>query len=149
MADAPGKLPTLHDVARRAGVSHQTVSRVVNNSPNVAPHTRARILQVIEDLNYRPNRAARSLITGRSHTLHLICFELYFFEPVRRMIYQAGDHGYHVSISALRDPSSKEELQALFQIPDGHEVTACMVLGYPKYRFKRGIRREMAGVNWV
>ncbi len=42
-----------------------------------------------------------------------------------------------------------KELQALFQIPEGDEVTACMVLGYSKYRFKRGIRREMAGVNWV
>jgi nitroreductase/NAD-dependent dihydropyrimidine dehydrogenase PreA subunit len=40
-------------------------------------------------------------------------------------------------------------LRALFQIPDGHVVTSCMVLGYPKYRFKRGIRREMAGVNWI
>ena len=41
------------------------------------------------------------------------------------------------------------ELRSLFHIPEGNEVHACMVLGYPKYKFRRGIRRELAGVHWV
>ena len=58
--------PTMADVARRAGVSHQTVSRVLNNHPSVRPDTRARVLKAIEELGYRPNAAARGLRTQRT-----------------------------------------------------------------------------------
>jgi DNA-binding LacI/PurR family transcriptional regulator len=51
------KPATLHDVARLAGVSYQTVSRVVNNNPNVANDTRERVSKAILELDYRPNRA--------------------------------------------------------------------------------------------
>jgi DNA-binding LacI/PurR family transcriptional regulator len=60
------------DVAARAGVSGQTVSRVVNGSPRVDPLTRARVEQVLADLGYRPHAAARALRTGRSQTLGVI-----------------------------------------------------------------------------
>ena len=56
-----GKQPTLHDVARLAKVSHQTVSRVINDSPNVADETRMRVLEVIRRLNYRPNSGSPQL----------------------------------------------------------------------------------------
>lgn len=59
-------------VAARAGVSGQTVSRVVNDSPRVDPATRARVEQAMTDLGYRPHRAARALRTGRSHTIGLV-----------------------------------------------------------------------------
>lgn len=59
-------------VAQRAGVSGQTVSRVANDSPKVDPETRARVEQAMAQLGYRPNRAARALRTGRSHTLGLV-----------------------------------------------------------------------------
>jgi len=54
----------IRDVARAAGVSHQTVSRVINGHPNVSPSTRRRVLQAIDSLGYRPNRAARALAGG-------------------------------------------------------------------------------------
>lgn len=59
-------------VAARAGVSGQTVSRVVNDSPRVDPATRARVEQAMSALGYRPHRAARALRTGRSQTIGLV-----------------------------------------------------------------------------
>ncbi|WP_309128237.1 LacI family DNA-binding transcriptional regulator [Microbacterium sp.] len=59
-------------VAERAGVSGQTVSRVANDSPKVDPETRRRVEQAMSELGYRPNRAARALRTGRTHTLGLV-----------------------------------------------------------------------------
>ncbi|CAN5759589.1 LacI family DNA-binding transcriptional regulator [soil metagenome] len=63
---------TIHDVARLAGVSAGTVSRVINNSPRVDPATRARVLQVIEDLDFRPSVTARRLSTGRTHSIGVV-----------------------------------------------------------------------------
>ena len=60
------------DVARSLGLSHQTVSRVLNDHPSVRPHTRARVLQAIEELGYRRNPAARALVTRRSQTLGVV-----------------------------------------------------------------------------
>ena len=57
------------DVAKLAGVSHQTVSRVINDSTQVRPETKQRVLAAMRQLDYRPNPAARALVTGRSGTL--------------------------------------------------------------------------------
>ncbi|MDD9347821.1 MULTISPECIES: LacI family DNA-binding transcriptional regulator [unclassified Mumia] len=64
--------PVMADVARAAGVSHQTVSRVINGSPNIRPSTRERVESVIRQLGYRPNTAARALVTRRSSTIGII-----------------------------------------------------------------------------
>lgn len=109
-----GKQPTLHDVARLAQVSHQTVSRVINNSPNVAEETRLKVMAAIRSLNYRPNRAARSLITGHSQTLQVIDFDAYYVTPLPPIISVASQHGYHIGVSTLRDPDSLDELRRLF-----------------------------------
>ncbi|WP_224751293.1 LacI family DNA-binding transcriptional regulator [Microbacterium helvum] len=63
---------SMADVAERAGVSGQTVSRVVNGSPRVDPETRARVETAMAELGYRPHRAARALRTGRTQTLGLV-----------------------------------------------------------------------------
>ena len=60
------------DVAQLAGVSHQTVSRVLNEHPNVRPDTREKVLAAIRQLAYRPNAAARALVTRRTHTVGVI-----------------------------------------------------------------------------
>ena len=54
--------PRMVDVAQLAGVSHQTVSRVINGSPRLRPETRRRVERAIEQLGYRPNTAARALV---------------------------------------------------------------------------------------
>ena len=67
----PGRV-SMAMVAGRAGVSGQTVSRVVNGSPRVDPSTRARVEQAMAELGYRPHRAARALRTGRTQTIGLV-----------------------------------------------------------------------------
>jgi DNA-binding LacI/PurR family transcriptional regulator len=68
----PRSHPTIRDVAKEAGVSHQTVSRVINESARVRPNTRARVEKAIEHLGYRPNAIARFMAQGRTHTLACI-----------------------------------------------------------------------------
>jgi DNA-binding LacI/PurR family transcriptional regulator len=68
----PERAPNIFDVARLAGVSHQTVSRVVNRSPNVRPATRERVERAIAQLRYSPSPQARALVTRRTRTIGLI-----------------------------------------------------------------------------
>src|SRR6478672_10444238 len=63
---------TLEEIAKQAGVSRSTVSRVINDHPSVDPGTRARVLSVADRLNYQPNIAARALAAGRTHILGLV-----------------------------------------------------------------------------
>lgn len=70
--DEKSKPPTINDVARQAGVSKRTVSRVINRSPKVNEATRARVEEVIKQLNFAPNRQARGLAASRSFLLGLI-----------------------------------------------------------------------------
>ena len=67
----PGR-PTMRSVAEHAGVSHQTVSRVLNDHPNVREQTRRRVQAAIAELGYRPNRAARVLVTGTSQVIGVV-----------------------------------------------------------------------------
>jgi len=69
-------MPTIDDVARLAGVSKMTVSRVLNNSGYVKESTYKRIQQAISDLKYRPNMVARGLVTGRMHTLAHVMLDI-------------------------------------------------------------------------
>ena len=95
--------PVMADVARLAGVSHQTVSRVLNSHPNVRPATREKVLAAIRELSYRPNAAARTLVTRRTHTLGVISFDTTLYGPASMLygIEQAARHAYFVSISSL------------------------------------------------
>lgn len=63
---------TLEDIAKKAGVSRSTVSRVVNNHQNISDAVRTRVLQVIKETGYRPNAAARTLASQRSHMIGLV-----------------------------------------------------------------------------
>jgi LacI family transcriptional regulator len=71
---------TLEQVAKIAGVSHSTVSRVINDSPNVRPQVRERVQQVIREYNYQPHHAARTLVTRRTNVIGLI-----IPEPISRL----------------------------------------------------------------
>jgi DNA-binding LacI/PurR family transcriptional regulator len=73
--------PTIYEVAREAGVSRQTVSRVLNNRPDVAFDTRARVLEIIDRLEYRPSAIARSLSQRRSYNFGILTAGLNYFGP--------------------------------------------------------------------
>jgi DNA-binding LacI/PurR family transcriptional regulator len=100
--------PGMKDVARLAGVSHQTVSRVLNDSPNVRPDTRTRVLAAMRTLGYRPNHAARALVTGRSRVLGVATLGGRLFGPAATLYsVQQAAHvaGYGVSVVAVPDAS--------------------------------------------
>ncbi|MET0416502.1 MAG: LacI family DNA-binding transcriptional regulator [Actinoplanes sp.] len=95
---------TMVDVARAIGVSHQTVSRVLNGHPAVRPDTRARVLQALESLGYRGNPAARALVTRRSRTLGVVSFDSTLYGPASTLsgVEQAArSAGYFVSVVGL------------------------------------------------
>ena len=76
---------TIKEVAAEAGVSTQTVSRVINGRPDVSPNTRARVQNVIERMRYQPSALARSLIRQRSHTLGVVTAGLRHIGPSRTL----------------------------------------------------------------
>ena len=111
---------TIREVAREAGVSVATVSRVLNGSGPVSETTRARIRRVASDLRYVPNGAARSLITNRTQTLGVILPDLYgefFSEVIRGVDGAARLHQYHLLVSSSH--SDRDELQAALQSMHG------------------------------
>lgn len=81
MGQERGRRPGMVDVARRAGVSHQTVSRVLNNPASVRPATRERVLAAIEELGYRRNMAARALVTDSSRMIGVMTAFSHFYGP--------------------------------------------------------------------
>ena len=95
---------TIKDVARASGVSTQTVSRVLNDRPDVSEDTRLRVKQIITDLNYHPSALARSLIHQRSFTLGVIIYGLKYVGVNRTLaaiIEQAQVFGYNLLIKEL------------------------------------------------
>ncbi|WP_460801139.1 LacI family DNA-binding transcriptional regulator [Microbacterium sp. GXF6406] len=93
-------------VAARAGVSGQTVSRVVNDSPRVDPSTRLRVEQAMEELGYRPHRAARALRTGRSQTIGLVVTTLATVGNSRMLqatAEAAAERGYALTLATAGD----------------------------------------------
>jgi DNA-binding LacI/PurR family transcriptional regulator len=98
------------DVAQRAGVSHQTVSRVLNDSPLVRPDTRERVLAAIEQLGYRRNMAARLLATNRSGRIGMVSAHLVLYGPsmISAAVQEAGHAaGYDVSLVGLAESSAE------------------------------------------
>ncbi|MCI0578195.1 MAG: LacI family transcriptional regulator [Chloroflexi bacterium] len=104
---------TIKRVAREAAVSTQTVSRVLNDRPDVAPETRQRVQEVMERLNYQPNAIARSLVSSRTRTLGLLTadFSDYFFtQVIAGAEVEARKHDYFFMLgSTERNPQDEPE----------------------------------------
>jgi DNA-binding LacI/PurR family transcriptional regulator len=104
------------DVARLAGVSHQTVSRVINGSPSIRPETKARVEQAIEELGYRPNTAARALVTRRSGIVGIVGTNSGLHGPssIQRSVQEAARAaGYFSSLVPLAEVTREELRSAL------------------------------------
>src|SRR5579884_956887 len=109
----------MSDVGRLAGVSHQTVSRVINDSAHVRPETRERVLAAMRELGYRPNYVARALVTGRSRTLGVVSFDTTLYGPastlfgIERAAHEAGYFIVIASLQALDRGSVAEAIERL------------------------------------
>ena len=98
-------------MANKAGVSYQTVSRVINHSPNVSDKTRQQVLQVVEDLGYFPNATARSLASNKTRTLGLIVPELsehVYIEAIKGAEKEAKKHGYFFMLGITESDNADE-----------------------------------------
>jgi len=98
-------------VATKAGVSYQTVSRVINHSPNVSEKTRQQVLQAVEELGYFPNATARSLASQKTHTLGLIVpdmGEYVYIEAIKGAEKEAKKHGYFFMLGITESDDTNE-----------------------------------------
>lgn len=105
----PNFHPTIRDVARQAGVSHQTVSRVINGKEDVLPETRALVEAAIEQMGYRPNAIARSMARGKTHTLACISPNLTDYtlaSVIEGAETEAREHEYFLLTSSAADPKA-------------------------------------------
>ncbi|MBC8330783.1 MAG: LacI family DNA-binding transcriptional regulator [Anaerolineae bacterium] len=113
----PRSRVTIRDVAAQAGVSHQTVSRVINNSERVSSATRQRVETAITALNYQPSRLARSLATQKTHTIGLVVADItnpFFFEVARGVQDTALAQGYNVFVCNTDDnPRGEQDVLTL------------------------------------
>ena len=113
--------PTMADVAALAGVSHQTVSRVINLHPSVAPATRDKVNRAIAALGYRRNLAARALVTGSSRIIGLVVSSTSLSGPSGAMLaieQRARSKGYWVSMAGLLRHDPAEATDAVTHFVD-------------------------------
>ncbi|MCK4473323.1 MAG: LacI family DNA-binding transcriptional regulator, partial [Anaerolineae bacterium] len=110
--------PTLEEVARLAGVSRSTVSRVINNHPNVRPETRERVQQAIRQSSYRPHPVARSLVTKCTQIIGMAIPEAVttlFTDPFFPLLLRGATetcnaHHYQLLLSLFNGPVGREEM---------------------------------------
>ncbi|PZQ90700.1 MAG: LacI family transcriptional regulator [Leifsonia xyli] len=135
---APGRPPSIRDVARLAGVSHQTVSRVLNDHPSIRDTTRQRVLEVMAELQYRPNRAARALASSRSRTIGILSAMSTDYGPASIMTSieaAARANGYWVSIANI-DPSLDGSISDALDQLRAQAVEAIVVVAPQKRVFE-------------
>jgi len=106
---------TLEEIAKLAGVSRSTVSRVINEDPNVSEAARSNVLKVVQEVGYQPNAAARSLASNRSNTISVVIprpvstvfTEPFFVSMLQSITEVCNDNGYHVILSMV-DPTREQ-----------------------------------------
>ena len=132
---------TIYDVAREAGVSMATVSRVVNGNPNVKPSTRKKVSDVIDRLNYRPNAVARGLASKKTTTVGVIIPDvtnMYFSSLARGIDDIASMYNYNI-ILANSDGDSDKEIRVLNTVL-AQQVDGVIFMGH---QLSAKVRREI------
>ncbi|MFU8945240.1 LacI family DNA-binding transcriptional regulator [Mycetocola zhadangensis] len=134
------RAPNIRDVARLAGVSHQTVSRVLNDHPSIRQSTKQRVLDVMADLQYRPNRAARALVTSRSRTLGVLASQRSQYGPssiIQSIESAAQDAGYMVSTANVSSTDEESIVAALDHL-NAQSIEGLVIIA-PQVRVFRAI----------
>lgn len=125
---------TIKDVAKRAGVSPSTVSRVLSNHPRISRETSQKVRDIMEEMGYHPNMMAKSLVSKTTETICVILpkpaeelfLNLFFMELIRGIVTQANRSGYDVLISS--GGSEKEEVEAVSRLLNGRRVDGAILL---------------------
>lgn len=97
--------PSMFDVAKLSGVSHQTVSRVINDHKNVSENTRTKVVKAMDELGYSPNLVARALVTGKTATIGVLSHDTTLFGPastLHAVQSAAREKGYKTTIFSLK-----------------------------------------------
>lgn len=121
MSMPEGRAPSMRDVAQAAGVSAQTVSRVLSGHPHVQPATRSKVMRVVEEMGYRRNFTARALVTGQSRTLGLLTLATNFYSRASLSLgieNEARAHGYVVNNTTTASLASSAIGQAIRRLVD-------------------------------
>lgn len=124
-----GRPPTIRDVAERAGVSRQTVSRAINNKGEIGAATRARVLEIARELGYRPSSIARGLKTRRTLTLGLVVPDIanpFFAEVVRGASERAYAADYTVLLCNTDEDPERE--WAILRLLESHRVDGIVLV---------------------
>ncbi|MBC7255670.1 MAG: LacI family DNA-binding transcriptional regulator [Chloroflexi bacterium] len=156
---------TIQDVAERAGVSRQTVSRAINNKGEIRAETRARVLAAARELGYRPSSIARGLKTRRTLTLGLVVPDIanpFFAEVVRGASERADAAGYSVLLCNTDENAERE--WAILRMLESHRVDGLVLISSrlseemlaetiarwrPIVLVNRSPQEERPGVGWV
>lgn len=140
----------IYDVAQRAQVSHQTVSRVLNSHPSVKPATRERVETAIAELHYRPNQAARRLVTSRSQMIGILIAGTELYGPwaiLNAMEREARIEGYSViSISVL--PHSPESWREGIEQLRNLDIDGVITIALPN-QIVREVEKSLASATIV
>ena len=148
--EAAGRRPSIRDVARLADVSYQTVSRVLNDHPSVRPETRQRILEVMEQLQYRPNLAARALVTSRSHTIGILAAGSSMYGPassIAAIEAAARSRGYWVSTANI-DPTDPQSIPEGLAHLMAQSIEGLVVIA-PQVRVFRALAAQQLDIPYV
>lgn len=147
MANVGSDKPNIRQVATIAGVSHMTVSRVLNDHPNIKPETRRRVLEAIEELDYRPNLVARALATQRSRRIGVIVESAVAFGPtsiLRAVELAARAAEYSVTPIALHDGDAMTPQDAVDSLTTQGVDAICVVA--PRSSSVAALRRAALSV---
>jgi len=128
--------PSMFDVAKLSGVSHQTVSRVINNHINVSEKTKAKVLKAMDTLGYSPNLVARALVTGRTATIGVLSHDTTLFGPastLHAVQSAAREKGYKTTIFSLKSEDRESIISGIKELMndgvDGIVIIAPQVSG--------------------
>ncbi|HEV8671639.1 MAG TPA: LacI family DNA-binding transcriptional regulator [Candidatus Limnocylindria bacterium] len=129
------KRATIRDVAKRARVSHQTVSRVINGNDSVSAETRERVTRAIAELQYVPSAVARSLSSSRTHTLGMVTTDVsdhFFAEAVAGAEAAARKRGYFLIIGSI-EPGAEDDERTYLRLMLERRVEG-LIIAVPRLR---------------